>query len=146
MISGAADFGRSVSSLPRSVLGLCLVLILGGLGCAPKLVGPTAPSGYRFAMRGHGTLYVGQRTALVIRVQDASGQTVDGVPVEFQVDPSWADRASVKPASVTTSGGQAQTIFRATTTGVVPVTVRVENTTHTFRVSVMARSRGGGNA
>ena len=143
MISGAVNFGRRASLLPRSILGLCLGLMLGSLGCAPKLVGPTVPSGYYFAIRAHGPVYIGRITALVIRVQDASGQTVDGVPVAFQVAPSWADRAAVTPANTTTSGGQAQTVFRASTTGVVPVTVRVENTTHTFQVSVIARNRGG---
>lgn len=33
------------------VMLLCLMLACGGIACAPKLVGPTVPSGYFFSLR-----------------------------------------------------------------------------------------------
>ena len=143
MIRSVVAGGRRVMSRQRSVRGLILLLILSVLGCAPKLVGPTDPSGYYVVVPSRTTIYTGSNEVVVVRVQDAGGQKVDGVAVAFQVDPAWEDIASVAPARVTTSRGRARTVFRASTTGVIPVTVQVENTTHVFKISAMARSRGG---
>ena len=71
-----------------------------------------------------------------VRVQDARGQPVDGVPVTFEVEPQWVQYASVSPFQVTTRGGVARTVFEARLTGVVHVTVRVDNTTAQTRITV----------
>src|SRR5215468_12719701 len=98
----------------------CLVLTLGGTACAPKLVGPTPGAGYRFSLEvsdpviwlGAG-IYVGgtplpQAAELIVRVQDAQGRPVDGVPVTFEVEPGWERRLALAPAQTSTRGGIAR--------------------------------------
>jgi hypothetical protein len=77
------------------LLLMCLVLMLGGPACAPKLVGPTPGAGYIFSLEvsepiiwmGAGIFRGGSQllrpSALIVRVQDARGRPVDGVPVTF---------------------------------------------------------------
>ena len=78
---------------------ICLVLALGGGACAPKLVGPTAGFGYVFSLQvadpiiGLGPVPSSNRqfppvTELIVRVQDAQGRPVDGVPVTFELEPA----------------------------------------------------------
>ena len=76
-----------------------LVLALAVPACAPKLVGPTAGSGYVFSLQTYPTIiWVGQvessRLAqfpqvaeVSVRVQDAQGRALDGVPVAFELEP-----------------------------------------------------------
>src|SRR5262245_56955333 len=123
-------------------------LACGVTACAPKLVGPTVPSGYFISMQtstaviwlGVNSIVLAERfppTAEVsVRVQDARGQPVDGVPVTFEVEPQWAQYASVSPAQVTTGGGVARTVFEARLIGVVQVTARVDNTAVQTRIVV----------
>ena len=87
------------------LLFLCLVLAWGSFACAPKRVGPTASSGYFFTILTIPTALRGETTALVVKVQEAQGRPVDGVPVEFEVDPTWAGNASVSPPRVVTQQG-----------------------------------------
>jgi hypothetical protein len=81
---------------------------------------------------------------LVVKVQEAQGRPVDGVPVEFEVDPSWAGNASVSPPHVVTQQGKAQTLFQASLVGVVPVTVRVDGSTEKILFSVSLRGLPSG--
>jgi hypothetical protein len=81
---------------------------------------------------------------LVVKVQEAQGRPVDGVPVEFEVDPSWAGNASVSPPHVVTRQGKAQTLFQASLVGVVPVTVRVDGSTEKILFSVSLRGLPSG--
>jgi hypothetical protein len=91
----------------RQRLGLilvCLGLACSSMACAPALVGPTA-AGYSFSLEaGVPRIWLGvfdassaerfpPLTEVIVRVQDASGQPVDGVPVTFEVDPAWAQHA-----------------------------------------------------
>ncbi len=137
---------------------LCLVLAGGGIARAPKLVGPTVPSGYFFS------LWVSDRqiwlvpagslmeehfprvAKLTVRVQNAQGQPVDGVPVMFQVEPDWGQDASVIPQRAITRDGVAQAVFRADTTGVVRVVVRVDETTQETAIVVSPLPSGGSGA
>ena len=126
------------------------------------MVGPTTPSGYGFSVivfppsittasssfandtprRVYG-LY--QRSAeLIVQVQDAQGHAVDGVPVAFQVEPSWVQDASVSPSRILTQVGKAVARFRAYSLGIVHVMVRVENTTQ--QVVITVYSPGGGSS
>src|SRR5206468_12787510 len=89
---------------------MCLVLMSGGMACAPTLVGPTPGAGYRFSLEvsepiiwmGAGLFGGGpqllQATALIVRVQNAQGHPVDGVPVTFEVEPGWARSLSLAPS------------------------------------------------
>ncbi len=118
------------------VMLLCLVLAYGGMACAPKLVGPTVPSGNFFSLWISDPViwllldgspleeHFPRVAELTVRVQNAQGQPVDGVPVTFQVEPAWIQDASVIPQSVITRDGVAQAVFRAETIGVVRIMVR----------------------
>jgi hypothetical protein len=127
---------------------LCLALVVTGIACAPKLLGPTGPSGYFFSLSvstsniwlAPAGLIPSERlptfAELSVQVRDAQGQPVDGVPVEFQVEPAWTNSASLEPSRTITRGGVAQTIFRAQTTGAVRIIARVEDTVRETRIAV----------
>ena len=137
----------------------CLILTLGGTACAPQLVGPTPGAGYRFSLEvSEPTIWlvsgilVGnvrdltQSTELIVRVQDAQGRPVDGVPVTFEVEPSWAQSIALAPSQTATRGGIARAVVsHPQTTGVVHILARVDHTTAQARLTV-ERFGGGGNA
>ncbi len=135
----------------------CLVLMLGGTACAPKLVGPTPGAGYRFALEvSNQIIWLGQgpfpgyapfpqAAELVVRVQDAQGRLVDGVPVTFEVEPGWVGSIALVPFQTSTRGGIARAILSAPqTTGVVHVMARVDTMTAQARLTVQ-RYAGGTN-
>lgn len=146
MIPSIVDYSGRAASIHRNGLGLCLAVMLAGFGCAPKFVGPTDPSGYRFAVLSPVTIPTGKSAAIVVRVQDAQGQKVDDVPVSFQLAPSRAHGSSVTPTRTVTRGGRAQTTFRAGIIGPVPVRVQVENTQHELIILVDVRGEPPGGA
>ena len=123
-------------------------LACGVTACTPKLVGPTVPSGYFLSIQAFpSVIWLGVLSAplaerfpttaeVSVRVQDARGQPVDGVPVTFEVEPGWAQNASVSSSQVTTRGGIARTVFEARLIGVVHVTARVDNTTVQTEITV----------
>src|SRR5215831_7816400 len=128
---------------------MSLILALAVPACAPKLVGPTAGSGYVFSLQTYPTLiWVGQvDTAVaaqfpqvaevIVRVQDAQGRAVDGVPVTFELEPAWARSAVLAPSQTTTRGGIARAVFsEPRTSGVVRIMARVDNTTAQTRLTV----------
>jgi hypothetical protein len=130
---------------------MALVLVLGGPACAPKLVGPTAGSGYVFSLQTYPTIiWVGvldltavarypQAAEVIVRVQDAQGRTVDGVPVTFELEPEWARSAALAPSQTTTRGGIARAVFSGPqTSGVVRIMARVDNTTAQTRLTVQS--------
>ena len=132
-----------------ALVSMCLVLMLGGTACAPKLVGPTPGAGYRFSLEvsepivwmGAGIFGGGPQlprtAALIVRVQDAQGRPVDGVPVLFEVEPGWARSLELDPSQTSTHGGIAQAILsEPKTTGVVHVMARVDNVTAQARLTV----------
>ncbi len=140
---------------------LCLILLSGSIACAPKLKGPTAPSGYVFSLQAFPASVFrlspnvggereqterGMLSALVVQVQDGQGHPVNGVPVEFQVEPAWAQDVSLSPARVLTQGGKAEALFRSHNIGVVSVMARVENTTGQVLIAVTARGGGASGA
>jgi hypothetical protein len=129
------------------LIGLFLALEVPA--CAPKLVGPTAGSGYVFSLQvSQAIIWVGQVdsavaaqfpqvTEVIVRVQDAQGRAVDGVPVTFELEPEWARSAVLAPSQTTTRGGIARTVFsEPKTSGVVRVMARVDNTTAQARLTV----------
>jgi hypothetical protein len=76
------------------------------------------------------------RAELVVKVYNAHGQPVDGVPVVFEIAANWTQHASVTPPQTTTQDGIARAIFRANTTGAVPVMAHVENLTQQTVIAV----------
>jgi hypothetical protein len=130
---------------------MSLVLALAVPACAPKLVGPTAGSGYVFSLQTYPTLiWVGQVepsvaaqfpqvAEVIVRVQDAQGRAVDGVPVTFELEPEWAGSATLAPSQTTTRGGIARAVFsEPRTTGIVRVMARVDNTTAQTRLTIQS--------
>ena len=132
-----------------ALLLMGLVLALEVPACAPKLVGPTAGSRYVFSLQvSQAIIWVGpvdsaiaaqfpQVTEVIVRVQDAQGQAVDGVPVTFELEPGWARSATLAPSQTTTRGGIARAVFsEPRTSGVVQVIARVDHTTAQARLIV----------
>jgi hypothetical protein len=114
---------------------LCLVLACSSMSCAPKLVGPTA-SGQYFFLRVDPSINLARVSELFVHVQNAQGQPLDGVPVTFELEPKWAQRATISPQQALTRGGTARAIFQARTTGSARVIVRVDNATAEARINI----------
>jgi len=132
-----------------SLLGLVLASIC--IACAPKLVGPTTPSGYFYALEtSDRTIWLGYNlymargyypteADIAVHVQDGQGQPVDGVPVLFEVEPIWAQKIVLSPLQTVTRAGVARAILsQPQTTGMVSITARVDNTT--ARTSIEVRT------
>ena len=147
--SGTRRVGASKASQPCAHLGdrrwyvsLLLGLVLVFSEDKPirsRFVGPTA-AGYVFALSVSPSLiFRGDAAELIVSVRNAQGQPVDDLPVTFQVGPAWAQSASVSPEVASTKQGMARALFQASTTGVVRVTVRVDNVTQESRITVVSR-------
>jgi hypothetical protein len=127
-----------------------LSLVLGGssIACAPQLGGPTMPSGYVFSFRASDShIWLPPSDSalaarfphvaeLVVRVQDAQGHPVDGVPVEFALESEWQQSASITPQQASTHNGTVRAILEPKTTGVIRVMARVENVTQAVAIAV----------
>ena len=130
---------RSGSHRWHVALLLGLVLVCSSLACAPQFVGPTT-TGYFLALNVPTSfIFLGDGAELIASVRNAQGQPVDNLPVTFQVEPAWAQSASVSLPVAYTRQGTARALFQARTTGVVRVTVRVDNTTQETRITVASR-------
>jgi hypothetical protein len=132
---------------------VCLGLACSIVACAPQRIGPSAGSGYIFSVQvSDTTVWLGpiygigpgpdaarysQTADVIVTVQDAQGRPVDGVPVTFELEPSWVGRASLEPSTTRTRGGKARALFSdPKTTGVVQILVRVDGTTAPVRLTV----------
>jgi len=128
---------------------VCLGLVLGGVACAPKWVGPTAGGGYTFAVEvSDSIVWLGpvdaaaaprfpQTATVSVTVRDAEGRPADNVPVTFALEPDWTSLASLVPAETRTRGGRAQAVFsEPRTSGVVSILVRVDGTPAQVRLTV----------
>ena len=125
---------------------LCLALVWGSTACAPaKRVGPTIPSGYVFSLRVSDTqLFLTSQSAtfehlphqaeVIVQVQNAQGQPVDGVSVEFAV--AGTHIAIVTPPRVLTRSGQARAVLTPSTIGAARVVAGVEGMQQEVRFSV----------
>jgi len=127
-------------------LVLSLTLTVGSMGCTPKLVGPTASSGYFFSFDIPLSVLRNESAELVVHVQDAQGNPVDGIPVEFQVEPAWVQSASVFPSRVITTGGRARAVFQVGLIGVVHVIARVDNTIQEKAIAILHRGDTSGDS
>src|SRR4029434_9251871 len=119
-----------MSRAMRLVL-LSLILVGSSIACAPKLLGPSVPSGYFFTFRADPSLIwllrpespltarLARVAQLVVQVQDAQGRPVDGAVVEFAVEPGWAHSASLMPQRATTRDGVAHAMLEPRITGVI---------------------------
>jgi hypothetical protein len=122
-------------SLPTVCLG-CL-LLWGSIACAPQHTAVLSEHGYQVSCHLSDTqIWMGfphpnfpESARLVVRVRDAQGQPVEGILVQFSVEPAWTQNVSFTPTEVRTHHGEAQTTLQANTTGVVPVRARVDQVT-----------------
>ena len=136
-------------------IGLCCLLLWVSTACTPKYAEFSAPSehGYRVSLDVSDTLLLfGPGSSLpqalvVVRVRDAQGQPVDGIPVRFAVEPSWTENAALTPAETSTRKGEARAIFQANTLGVVHVMAQVDNVTREASITIASRPSpsGGGS-
>ncbi len=130
-------------------VGLCL-LLWSSTACAPKHSESPVLSerGYRVSLHVSDTLiWLGppgrgfpHTAEVVVRVQDAQGQPVDGVAVMFYVEPSWTQSVSLTPAEALTRHGEAHTILQPSTTGIIHVMARVDNVVREAAITVSNRS------
>ena len=134
--------------LSIAILGLALIWSVTACS-APKVVGPTPTKGYFVSLQVlDPSIYVvshtltseqeTRRSRLVVRVQNAQGRPVDGVPVDFELAPNWVQYASVTPSHATTRNGMARAFFKAEDIGPAPITVRVNGVTQEAIVVVEA--------
>jgi hypothetical protein len=116
-------------------------------------VGPTV-AGYVFSVQvSEAILWLGvmdstaaaqlpQIAEVIVRVQDAQGRAVDGVPVTFELEPDWARGAVLAPSQTTTRAGIARAVFsEPKTTGIVQVMAHVDNMTAQTRLTVQSYQR-----
>jgi hypothetical protein len=122
----------------------CVAMLVGLLGSASPaqlvLFGTPAPlsyARYRVVLETPQTIFRWQDAAVVVRVQNRLGLPVDGIPVTFQVDPSWARYASIRPARALTQGGRVRVMLRADMVGLVWITVRVGVVTKRVAITVV---------
>jgi len=138
-------------------IGFCCMLLWVSTACAPLPHEPEALSehGYRVSLHvsdtliflGASGLSVPQVSEVVVRVRDAQGQSVDGLPVVFSAEPSWTQNVSFTPAEARTRHGEARTIFEANTTGVVHIMARIDHVAREARMTIQSRpSPTGGGA
>jgi len=109
-----------------STLGFCWMLLWVSTACAPLPHAPEALSehGYRVSLHVSDTrIFLGasgpslpQASEMVVRVRDAQGQPVDGLPVVFSAEPSWTQNVSFTPPEARTRNGEVRPIFEANTT------------------------------
>ena len=118
---------------------LSVGLACGSLACTPKPVGPTALGYYFVILLSAPSIFLPEAAEVLVRVQDSQGQPVDGVSVTFQVEPEWVQYALITPQQASTQGGVARAVFRAQTTGVARVIVRVDTASQAARISISPR-------
>ena len=132
------------------ILLICFAVAIGSLACAPKAAEPPVLSeaGYVISLRtAPDSIFLDPPIStsrdnyfgfgeIVVQVQDAQGQPLNRVPVEFEVEPAWVQSASVMPQEVLTQDGIARAHIKPVTIGVVNVMVRVDNVTRKARFIV----------
>ena len=140
-----------------AILCLCAMLLWISPACAPMHNEPEVVSehGYRVSLYVSDRLiWLGpagpnfpQAAEMIVRVRDAQGQPVDGIPVMFTAEPSWTQNVSFTPTEARTRNGEARAIFEANTTGIVHIMVRVDNVMREATITIQSRpSPVGGNA
>jgi len=126
---------KHLATAPHTRLGswpFGLILLL--LGCWGALNGAaletaqaplqTLRHSYTVSLRVPKAVFQRQSVEVVVQVQSARGQPVDGLPVEFSLDPSSSRYTLLAPARATTRRGIARAFLRADHAGTVRVVVR----------------------
>ena len=148
--------------MQRSVQWTILCLVLVGGACAPQHVEPPTVSanGYIISLQtAPDPIWIGTTTSIhpntylsfgeiVVLVQDAQGRGVNGVPVAFEVEPSWQGSVSLKPLQAITEDGRARAFIEPQAIGMVNVLVHVDNVTRKarFRVEMSSIHKSSGSS
>jgi len=77
-----------------------------------------------------------ENVELVAVIKDSQGQPVNGIPVMFQVPPTWQPTTRLVPNQAMTHGGIARATFEAGLPGVVTVVAQAGDTTKTRHITV----------
>jgi hypothetical protein len=105
---------------------------------------PLTPlAGQAVSLQAPTTVFQGQSVEIVLQVRNGQGEPLDGVPVAFQVDPTWSWEASVFPSRTMTQQGIARVQFRADRIGVVDVMAGVGPITKRAAVGVVSQHNTG---
>jgi hypothetical protein len=81
---------------------------------------------------------------MVAEVRDGAGQPLNGVPVEFSVEPEWQQNVRFTPRRpVTEDNGDAVTLVVPNMTGIVHITARAGDKEMTARVTVSGAGSTG---
>jgi len=122
----------------------CSLLLWVSIACAPQRTAVLSEHRNRVSLALSDTqIWIGfplpqfpEAALLVVRVRDAQGQPVEGMPVRFSVEPGWTQQVSFTPAEMRPRHGEAQAIFQANTTGVVRVMASVDNVTCAANIAI----------
>lgn len=145
----------------HAILALFSLLLLGGLmACAPQ---PSAlptktQSGYTVSLetrpdvvwlkgpvsnQPNNLLGLG---GLIVRVHDAQGHPVEGIPVSFNVEPSWSEDVSMWTDPATAEDGRARAIIEPHYAGTLKVHIRVQDVLKTATIRVELQTFGNSTA
>jgi hypothetical protein len=129
---------QSLSSLWAFRLAVVLVGLLGHPGRAQDKETP-----YAVSLQVPNTVFQRQSAEVVIRVRNGQGEPLNGVPVVFEVEPTWNRHAVVFPQRTMTNHGTARVQFEAGLIGVVNVTARVGPITKRAAIVVILQNDTG---
>ena len=122
-----------LSSVWLGGLALVLVGFLGILGFGQDV---RAASNYTMSLQAPDLVRQFENVELVAVIKDSQGQPVNGIPVMFQVPPTWQATTRLVPNQAMTHGGIARATFEAGLPGVVTVVAQAGDTTKTMHITV----------
>jgi len=114
-------------------LALVLVGLVGVLGFGHDV---RAASNYTMSLQAPDLVRQFENVELVAVIKDSQGQPVNGIPVMFQVPPTWQPTTRLVPNQAMTHGGIARATFEAGLPGVVTVVAQAGDTTKTMHITV----------
>ena|SRR5215831_20068580 len=114
-------------------LALVLVGLVGVLGFGHDV---RAASNYTMSLQAPDLVRQFENVELVAVIKDSQGQPVNGIPVMFQVPPTWQTTTRLVPNQAMTHGGIARATFEAGLPGVVTVVAQAGDTTKTMHITV----------
>jgi len=112
---------------------------------APSVAPPAmAAWASRLVLEAPSTGTQNKEFVIVAEVRDSAGQPVNGVPVEFSVEPEWQKNVSFTPQRpVTENNGEALTLVVPNMTGIVHITARAGDKAMTTRITVTGAGSTG---
>jgi len=124
---------RRFSGLWLGGLALGLVGLVGVLGFGHDV---RAASNYTMSLQAPDLVRQFENVELVAVIKDSQAQPVNGIPVMFQVPPTWQPTTRLVPNQAMTHGGIARATFEASLPGVVTVVAQAGDTTKTMHITV----------